>query len=198
MLTKRYTISEYNLNVNLKSIKNIIVIKKLGIFLLLLFFCFTFISYLSRSIERDTNVDLAVADFRCDINKLYDAAIIIETTRNHNTSSNIGAYGSEGKMLMLDEISPGLKTALVKIADLNHDNKISNEEFSELKVMRLNPNIYQKQFKDLQFSPLSNDCNFKNYVVITQGKYAGTILYNGKLKFTDSQNRTYFGIELFT
>lgn len=197
MLTKRYTISEYNLNINLKSIKNIIVIKKLGILLLLLFLCFTFISYLNRSIESDTTIDIAVADFKYDINKLYDAAIIIETTRNHNPSSSINTYGSEGKMLMLDEISPDLRTALVKIADLNHDNKISDEEFSELKTMRLNPDIYQKQFQELQFSPLSKDRNLKNYAVITQGKYAGTILYNGKLKFTDSQNRTYFGIELF-
>ncbi|GIM29745.1 hypothetical protein CPJCM30710_24110 [Clostridium polyendosporum] len=198
MLIKRYTISEYHLNINLKSIKNNIVIKTLGIFLLILFFSSVCITYFNNNIKSTNNMDIIVADFRCDINKLYDAAIVIETTRNYNSSNNINAYGSEGKILMLDEISPDLKTALIKITDLDNDNKISSEEFSELKIMRLNPNIYEKQFKELKFSPLSKDRNFKNYVVITQGKYSGTILYNGSLKFVDSKNRIYLGIELFT
>ena len=73
---------------------------------------------------------------------------------------------------------------------------LSDEEFSALKLMRLNSNIYKEQLKTFGFNLHSLDCNLNNYIVITEGKYAGTILYNGPFKFVDDKNKQYLGIEL--
>ena len=62
--------------------------------------------------------------------------------------------------------------------------------------MRLNSNIYKEQLKTFGFNLRSLDCNLNNYIVITEGKYAGTILYNGPFKFVDDKNKQYLGIEL--
>ncbi|NOW92559.1 hypothetical protein [Clostridium beijerinckii] len=53
-----------------------------------------------------------------------------------------------------------------------------------------------KELREFQFNLRSSDHNLNNFIVITKGKYAGTILYNGPLKFIDDEHKRYFGLEL--
>ena len=66
-----------------------------------------------------------------------------------------------------DEITPKLTTALINIADVNKDGKISNEEISALKIMRLNTDLFKNELKILGFNLKSADCNLNNYIIIT-------------------------------
>lgn len=201
MQTKNLIVCNYNINIVTKVLKKINSTKKasflavLFIFLLLPLF-FAFITNFHAALNSTNYRSVSITDFKLDINKLSETAAIIESERISNNSSQINNFGSDGEMIDFDEISPDLKDALINIADLNNDRNLSNEEISNLGIMRLKSDIFQKKFKELQFTLNSADCNFKNYVIITKGKYAGTVLYNGPLKFIDSKNNRCFGLEL--
>lgn len=140
--------------------------------------------------------DISVADFRFDVNRLTVAASVLETLRQNRPTPGDTPYGSDGRAISLNEVRPSLAAALVKIADANQDRVISEEEIKTLKIMHLTPELYRKELQQLQFELISRDHNLRNYLVITQGQYSGTLLYNGPLRFVDSKNTRYFGIEL--
>lgn len=196
MHTKNLVAYNYNLNLGKKIIRKISSIKKL-ILLLLLIICFVNIIGFSKVLEGFNNKDILVADFKTDINMLSETAGALEMERTSNKSSQINKFGSDGKLIQVDEITPDLSAALIKIADINNDKKISNEEFSALGIMRLNPDVFQKELREFQFNLRSADHNLKKFIIITKGEHAGTILYNGPLKFIDGENKQYFGLELF-
>lgn len=137
-----------------------------------------------------------VTDFKVDINKLSETALILQAKMDSKPNSEINNYGSDGKTIDANVISSDLSSAIVSIADTNNDGRLSFEEISNLKLMKLDVDTYKKELKELQFNLRSADCNLKNYLVITKGKYAGTILYNGPLKFIDDKNKRYFGLDL--
>ncbi|EHI98579.1 hypothetical protein CDLVIII_1893 [Clostridium sp. DL-VIII] len=201
MQTKKLTIYTYNINIGSKIMKrfnsskgtNLLIILFVFLFLALSFE-FIFNSY--KIFNSASNRETYVANFKSDINSLSETAAMIESERELNDSSKISSFGSDGEVLSINELKPDLKSALTKIADINNDGTLSNEEISDLKIMKLKPNVYEHELKEFQFPLRSSDCNLKNYVIITEGKYAGTILYNGPLKFIDNDNIRYFGLEL--
>lgn len=202
MQTKNLVVCTYNFNLISKFIKSFKSIKKLNILvsiLVLLLFSISLliISDFLQVISSSNNKATLVSDFKLDINKLSETALVIESERKSSNNSQINSFGSDGILMKLDEITPNLTSALINIADVNEDKKISNEEISELKLMRLNQNTFKNELKILGFNLKSVDCNLNNYLIITQGKYAGTILYNGPFKFVDNKNKRYFGLELF-
>ena len=95
-----------------------------------------------------------------------------------------------------------LETTRLILRELTIDDKyelskiLSDKELLELRPMRLNSNIFAIELKTFGFNLKSPDCNLNNYIIITQGKYSGTILYNGPFKFIDNTNKRYFGIDL--
>jgi hypothetical protein len=180
----------------INSIKRKRLLKRLFL-LLLLVICFSIITYCYKTLTRVNNRNISVADFKLDINRLSETAVILEGEKTSNKDSPINSFGSDGKLMKIDEITPDLTKALVNIADIDKDGKVSNEEMSTLGIMRLKPDTFEKKLEELQFKLESADCNLKNYVIITKGKYEGTILYNGPLKFIDSENKQYVGLELF-
>lgn len=203
MQTKNLVVCNYNVNTGSKIIKSFNSLQKtrlITVFLTLLLFAisFTAIKNFYNALNSISNRNISVSDFKLDINRLSETAAIIEVERTSNKSSQINSFGSDGIVMKADEIKPALTTALINIADINTDGKISDEEISALGIMRLKPDTFQKKLRELKFSLSSPDCNLKNYIIITQGKYAGTILYNGSLKFIDDQNKQYFGLELFS
>lgn len=201
METKKQTTYVYNFNFHRKLIADFKLIKKPTLFkilLVLLLFtsCFSIISDFSKTLASSANKTALLSNFKLDVNMLSETALIIENKRNVNNDYKINRFGSDGILISSNEIKPILTTALINIADINHDKNLSDKELSELKPMRLNSNIYKDQLKTFGFKLRSPDCNLNNYIVITEGKYAGTILYNGPFKFVDDKNKRYFGIEL--
>lgn len=170
------------------------IIKKL-VFLLLFIICFTITIQCCKVSTNINSRNNSVADLRLDINKLRETAAVLEVERIANNDSQINRFGSNGELMKPDEVSPDLKIALMDIADINNDGKISNEEMSKLRIMRLKSEAFQKKLGELKFKLESADRNLKNYIIITQGKYEGIILYNGPLKFIDSENKQYFGLD---
>lgn len=193
MQTKNITISNNNLNIVSKIKKNSPLIIILIFFLFIIFY-FLFISNFQRITTTANNI--SISDFKLNISTLSETASIIETERKSNPSLNLTKFGSDGKIINNNEINPDLKIALTNIADTNNDGNLSNDELSNLKIMKLKTDIYKSEFKTLQNNLRGADCNFKNYVVISQGRYSGTILYNGPLKFVDNENNRCFGLEL--
>lgn len=178
--------------------KKNISVKKVGIpFFVLLIFIFAMFSVSKGFVSNDYSKDLFVADFRTDVNKLWEASKIIESKRINNSNLNLREFGTTGKVLNSDEINQNLKRVLINIADIDGDNKLSEDEIQSLGIMSLNEDIYSKELKILQFYRLSIDNNLKHYVVITKGEFAGIVLYNGCMQFIDSNKRCYFGVELF-
>jgi hypothetical protein len=201
METKNQMVYTYNFNFKWNSIKDFKFMKKSTflkflLILLLLTSCFSIINDFSKTLDSATNKAALVANFKLDVNILSETALIIENERKLNNNYEINSFGSDGILINSNEIKPNLTTALINIADINNDKKLSDEELSELKPMRLNSNIYKNQLKTFGVNLRSPDCNLNNYIVITQGKYSGTILYNGPFKFVDDKNKRYFGIEL--
>ena len=201
MQTKNLVVCTYNFNLRSKFTKNFKSIKKSNILIglilsFLLAISFYIISDFFQVLNSANNKMISVADFKLDITRLSETALVIEGERKLNNNSQINSFGSDGSLLKSDEISPKLTTALVNISDINKDGKISNEELSSLKIMRLNPNIFKNELKILGLNLKSVDCNLNNYIIITEGQYAGTILYNGPFKFIDNKNKRYFGLEL--
>ena len=172
--------------------KNLVVCK-----VVLLIICFTIITQCYKTFTNVNNRNISVADFRLDINRLRETATALEIERTLNKNSQINSFGSDGKLMKSNEITPDLTTALINIADINKDGNISDKEMSALGIMRLKQDAFQKKLKEFQFKLESADCNLNDYIIITQGKYAGTILYNGPLKFIDNENKRYVGLELF-
>lgn len=168
--------------------------------LLIMGILFTAILLLSKSITSSRNTysrDTFVAEFKTDINKLWEVSKVIEWERSNNSNLNMHAFGSTGNILSSKDINQNLKGALLNVADSNNDNKPSEDELKALGIMNLDEKLYSKELKRLQYYNLSVDNNLNHYVIVTQGKYAGTILYNGGLKFADSNNKCYYGVELF-
>jgi hypothetical protein len=202
METKKQIAYVYNFNFHRKLIADFKLTKKTTLFkfiliLLLSAFCFSIISDFSKALASSANKTSLLSNFKLDVNMLSETALIIENKRKLNNDYKINYFGSDGILINPNEIKPSLTTALINIADINNDKKLSDEELSKLKPMRLNSNIYKDQLKIFDYNLCSPDCNLKNYIVITEGKYAGTILYNGPFKFVDDKNKRYFGIELF-
>ena len=203
MQTKNLVVCNYNINMGAKIIKKFGSIKKIQLltilFLLLLSItCFSIITQFYEILTSVNNKNISVAAFKSDINKLSETSDIINVEKTSNKDSQINSFGSDGKLINSNEIKPDLTAALINIADINHDGNISDEELSTLQIMRLKPESFQKKLGELQFILESADLNLKNYIIITQGQYAGTILYNGPMKFIDSENKRYFGLELFS
>ena len=201
METKKQITYICNFNFHRKLITDFKLIKKPTLFKFILFLllsasCFSIISDFSKTLASSTNKTTLLSNFKLDVNMLSEIALIIENKRNINNDYQINSFGSDGILISSNEIKPSLTTALINIADINNDKNLSDKELSELKPMRLNSNIYKDQLKTFGFNLHSLDCNLNNYIVITEGKYAGTILYNGPFKFVDDKNMRYFGIEL--
>ncbi|GKU24991.1 hypothetical protein [Clostridium folliculivorans] len=196
MYTKNLLAYSYNSKTDVKLQKKINLMKVL-ILLLLLTICGVFIRGLTKSFEYRNKSNLLVADFKNDITMLSEAANVIETERTYNKFLEVGQFGTDGKLIDAKEISKDLSLSLINITDMNKNNKIDSEEISELGIMRFRTDIYQKELKTLQFSLKSPDHNLKNFIIITKGKYAGTILYNGNFKFIDNENKRYFGLEIY-
>lgn len=192
MISRGYFIKKNWLWVNAKRIKSA------GIFIVFLVFLLMIMIFFKNTLYSDYSRDITVADFKRNICMLSEAAGVIESERINNSSfSEIYPYGSDGTILTADDIIEDLKIALVKFADVDADGMMSGEEIQNLKMMRLEPRIYERELENLQYVNLSMDCNLNNYIIITQGKEAGTVLYNGCLKYVDSANKRYWGLELF-
>lgn len=189
----------YNSRVNIGTI----ILRKISLIkiLFLLLFLIIFVSGVIRLysfFEDVNNGDILVADFKTDISMLSETAGVLEIERTSNKYSEINQFGSDGKLINSGEITPDLSEALINIIDIGNDGKISSEEIELLGMMRLKPDVIQKELKKFQFNLKSSDHNLKNFIIITKGKHAGTILYNGHLKFIDDENKRYFGLELST
>lgn len=194
MQTRNLEVCVYNLN--FKPIKKSHFF--IGILIsLLIAISFSIISDFMQILDNASSNTIYVSNFKSDVTKLSETVLIIENERKSTNDSSLNNFGSDGQIINASEIRPDLIAALTSIADTNMDGKISNEEISELKIMRLNTDILKEKLKTLNLRLQSIDCNLNNYIVITNGKYSGTILYNGPFKFTDSNNRRYFGLELY-
>ncbi|WP_160672064.1 hypothetical protein [Clostridium sp. C8-1-8] len=169
---------------------------KILFFALILMGSFFTISYLNKLTVQAKKNNIVLADFKTDINMLSESANVIEIERSSNNNKQLSAFGTDGKLLKLCDVSSGLSNALILIGDDNRDGMLQDKELSSLGIMRLNPQQYRKTLTQLKFNLKSLDRNIKNYVVITMGKYAGTVLYNGSIKFVDYDNKRYFGLEL--
>ena len=201
MQTKNLVVCTHNFNLRSKFTKNLKSIKKSNILIglilsFLLAISFSIIIDFFQVLNSANNKNISVADFKLDITRLSETALVIENERKSNNNSKINSFGSNGTLIKSDEFSPKLTNALVNIADINNDGNISNEEISSLKIMKLNTDVFKNELKILGLNLKSVDCNLNNYIIITQGQYAGTILYNGPFKFIDNKNKRFFGLEL--
>lgn len=195
METKNLSIYNYNVNLSRKSERNINSIKKLFLFLLLIISVISIIGFSSfRGFVN--NGHISVADFKTDISMISEISKVLEIERRSGKNLEVSQFGSDGKLMHYDEITPDLKKALIKMIDTNNDEKISNEEMSEAGIMKLKADEFQKELKRYQFNLTSSDHNLKKFIVITKGKNAGTILYNGNIKYIDNEEKQYFGLEL--
>lgn len=195
MYTKNLLFYNYHVNIGTIIIRKINLIKILLLFLII---CFTSIIGFNNFLKYANNGDILVANFKTDINMMSETAADLEMERTSNKYSEINQFGSDGKLVHADEIKPDLSEALNSIVDVNNDGKIDNEEIEAQGIMRLKSDIFVKELRELQFNLKSSDHNLGNFIIITKGKYAGTILYNGPLKFIDGEHKRYFGLELST
>lgn len=170
-----------------KSIKKSNLIASL-IILFILFITSSIVINFFEILNSVSSRNSLVVAFKSDINTISETALIIENQRNIKNKAQINSFGSNGKLISPKELTPELTSALTK--------SLSSEEISKLKITELDIDAFQSQFRELHFNLSSLDCNLKHYVVITEGKYAGTILYNGSLKFIDDKNKRYFGLDL--
>ncbi|MDR3597314.1 hypothetical protein [Clostridium sp.] len=194
MQTKNLEVCVYNLN--FKSIKKSHLFIGLLISLLITI-SFSIISDFMEILNNANSNIIYVSNFKSDITKLSETVLFIENERKTMGDPSINSFGSDGQAMNSKEITPDLTTALISIADTNMDEKISNDEILELKVMRLDKDTLKEKLKTLNLRLQSTDCNLNHYLVITQGKYAGTVIYNGPFKFIDSNNKRYFGLDLY-
>ena len=201
MQTKNLVVYNNNFTLKPNFTRNFKFIKKSNLLIGLLISLLLAISVLIISdffhvLYSTNNKALSLSDFKLDVNNLSETALVIESERKSSYDSQFSSFGSDGTLMNSDEIRPNLTAALINIADVNEDKKISTEEISSLKIMRLKQDLFKSELKILRLNLKSADCNLNNYIIITQGKYAGTILYNGPFKFIDNINKRYFGLEL--
>ncbi len=196
MYTRNLLPYNYKSNIDSIVIRKINLIKMLFLLLLLIIFLTSIVRFYNF-FECVNSRSLPVDDFKTDISMLSETVNIIETERTSNENLQINNFGSDGKIVDASEIRTDLAAALIKIADIDNDKKLSDEEITELGVMKLDTKAIQKELREFQFNLRSSDHNLKNFIVITKGKYAGTILYNGPLKFIDDEHKRYFGLELW-
>lgn len=197
MYTKNLLFYNSKVNIGTMILRKISLIKILFLLLFLIIFV-SGVIHLYSFFEDVNNGDILVADFKTDISMLSETAGILEIERTSNKHSEINKFGSDGELISAGEITPDLSEALINIVDIGNDGNISSEEIELLGMMRLKPDVIQKELKKFQFNLKSSDRNLKNFIIITKGKYAGTILYNGHLKFIDDEHKRYFGLELST
>jgi hypothetical protein len=170
---------------------------KLGILLLILLVSgLALSSFYNVFINNDYSKDLNVADFRTDINKLWEVSKIIEARRINNSDLTLSKFGTTGNILLVNEMNPNLENAIISIADSDGNSKLSDNEIQSLGIMKLDRELYSRELS-IQFYHLSIDNNLEHYVIITEGQFTGTILYNGGLRFIDSNKRCYLGVELY-
>lgn len=193
MQTRNLDVCIYKLN--FKSIKKSHLLTAILISLLIAI-SFSIISDFMQILNNASNNSIYVSNFKSDVTNLSETVLIIENERKSTNDSSPNSFCSDGQVINESDIRPDLSTALTSVADTNMDGKISNEEISELKIMKLNTDTLKEKLKTFNLGLQSIDCNLNHYLVITQGKYAGTILYNGPFKFIDSNNKRYFGLEL--
>ncbi|OOM52419.1 hypothetical protein CLBCK_48930 [Clostridium beijerinckii] len=196
MYTRNLLSYNYKSNIDSIVIRKINLIKMLFLLLLLIIFLTSIVRFYNF-FECVNSSSFPVDDFKTDISMLSEAVNIIETERTSNDNLQINNFGSDGKIVDASEIRTDLAAALIKIGDMDNDKKLSDEEITELGVMKLDTKVIQKELREFQFNLRSSDHNLKNFIVITKGKYAGTILYNGPLKFIDDEHKRYFGLELW-
>ena len=156
MQAKNLVVCNYNVNMVTKNIRRINPIKRIKLLtrlflLLLLIICFMLITHFYKALTNVNNSNISVTDFRLDINKLSETAATIDVERTSNKDLQINSFGSDGKLMKSDEITPNLTAALINIADINKDGKISDEEMSTLGIMRLKLDAFQKKLNELQF-----------------------------------------------
>lgn len=151
---------------------------------------------LNNLIDTEYRKDITVANFRTDATIITEVGTIIEITRNREGLNGVAPYGGKGEILKSNEIKNSLKKNISYIGDLNKDNAISEEELNNLGLMKLDIDLYKKELARYQYK-LKDAAGLKDYVVVTKGSYAGTVLYNGKKKLVDSNNDRYFGVEKY-
>lgn len=195
MYTRNLLSYNYKSNIDSIVIRKINLIKMLFLLLLLIIFLTSIVRFYNF-IECINSSSLAVDDFKTDISMLSETVNTLETERTSNENLQINDFGSDGKIVDSSEIRTDLATALIKIGDMDNDKKLSDDEITELGMMKLDTKTIQKELREFQFNLRSSDHNLNNFIVITKGKYAGTILYNGPLKFIDDEHKRYFGLEL--
>jgi len=174
METKKQVVYTHNFSFKLKFAKYFGFIKvsnllKFLLILLLAVSCFSIISDFFKTLDSANNKATLVSNFKLDINVLSEKALIIENKRNLSNDYKFNSFGSDGILITLNEIKPSLAAALISIADVNNDKILSDEEFLELKPMRLNSNTFTNELKTFGFNLKSPDCNLNNYIIITQG-----------------------------
>ena len=180
------------------SIQKIMLAKKIAA-LLIIAIGFSSVLFLTSKLFANNSYsnDIEVADFRTDLNKLWETSKVIDSLRVSKPDLNLHEFGTTGELLNVNDINQNLKRVLLKAADINGDNRLSQDEITALGIMYIDEKLYIKELKVLQYNSLSIDNNLNHYVMITKGKYTGTVLYNGPLKFIDSKNKNYFGVDLF-
>ncbi|MBF7812058.1 hypothetical protein IS491_26050 [Clostridium beijerinckii] len=103
------------------------------------------------------------------------------------------------KMLFLLLLLIIFLTSIVRFynsIECTNSSSLAVDDFkSDISMLSETVNII-KELREFQFNLRSSDHNLNNFIVITKGKYAGTILYNGPLKFIDDEHKRYFGLEL--
>ena len=195
MYTKNLMSYNYNANISIM-LRRKINLRKILFLLLFLTIFFTGAICFNNIFEYANNI--LVADFKADINMLSETASVLEIERISNKHSELNQFGSDGKLLSSTGITSDLSSTILRIVDENNDRKISDEEIAALGIMRLKSDVFQKKLMEFQFNLKSSDHNLENYIIITSGQYAGTIFYNGPLKYIDNQHKRYFGLELST
>lgn len=201
MEIKNQIVYAFNSNFKWKFTKDFRFIKKSHLLrfvltLLLSVSCFSIINDFFKTLDSANNKAILVSNFKLDVTALSEIALIIENERKLSDNYKVNSFGSDDILVTAKEIKPSLIAALISIADVNNDKILSDEELLELKPMKLSSNIFTNELRKLGFNLKSPDCNLTNYIIITQGKYSGTVLYNGPFKFIDDKNKRYFGIDL--
>ncbi len=150
MYTRNLLSYNYKSNIDSMVIRKINLIKMLFLLLLLIIFLTSIVRFYN-SIGCTNSSSLAVDDFKSDISMLSETVNIIETERTSNENLQINHFGSDGKIVDASEIRTDLATALIKIGDMDNDKKLSDDEITELGMMKLDTKTIQKELREFQF-----------------------------------------------
>ena len=116
MQTKNLVVYNNNLNLKPNFTRNFKSIKKSNmliglLILLLLAISFSIISDFFQVLYSANNRAISVSDFKSDINKLSETALVIESERKSSYDSEFSSFGSDGTLMNSDEIRPSLTAA---------------------------------------------------------------------------------------